>query len=415
MRRPFALLFALCLSCALTAQNAADIQDFELEVTTLDNEELSHETLGDKVVLVDFWGTWCPPCRKMIPALKKLYDEYHEQGLEIVGLAYEKKETEAEKLQALRAFALANEIPYPLALGTETIQNQIPGFRGYPTLLCFKKGMNCAEVLVGVHSYEDLERFVVAALKEKAPAEKKEDAPVRATLQLAGERKLEIGGGRHVLLVLDHPRLPLAQAQRTSLAKFAESRGDKLEFVRATRADLLGEDTKLGDAVGIEKSELEKLGFGRAFPLVALFNAEGRRLFVTTGSGSKSFAQLEELLGKELPAAEEKQPEAAPEEAPKESPKKTPKAAPQEGGPCQEGRGREAQPQDTPQEALSRGSPVCSSRCPYKQKRDHLGRASGGKGRRGASQLTRALRCWERGRWQRGSRERGSELSELAG
>jgi thiol-disulfide isomerase/thioredoxin len=151
MRIELAFALLLSLAPALSAQDAEDINDFQFEVLTLDNTTLSDADLRDKVVLVDFWGTWCGPCKRMIPALKKLYDEYHEQGLEIVGLAYTSK-GQGEDVQTIRQFAVKNEIPYPLASGSPAILKQVPEFRGYPTLLCFRKGMICEEVLVGVHS-----------------------------------------------------------------------------------------------------------------------------------------------------------------------------------------------------------------------------------------------------------------------
>ncbi len=43
--------------------------------------------IGKQPVIVNFWGTWCPPCRREIPDLVKLYNEYHPKGIEILGLA----------------------------------------------------------------------------------------------------------------------------------------------------------------------------------------------------------------------------------------------------------------------------------------------------------------------------------------
>jgi len=49
------------------------------------------EWIGQKPVVINFWGTWCLPCRREIPGLVRLYDEYHERGVEIISLAIEKR------------------------------------------------------------------------------------------------------------------------------------------------------------------------------------------------------------------------------------------------------------------------------------------------------------------------------------
>ncbi len=62
----------------------------EFLFTTYDvdgNLRNSAEWVGQQPVVLNFWGTWCPPCRKEIPDLVKLYDELHPQGIEILGLA----------------------------------------------------------------------------------------------------------------------------------------------------------------------------------------------------------------------------------------------------------------------------------------------------------------------------------------
>ena len=64
-----------------------------------------------KVVLVDFWATWCPPCREELPRIKKLYDDFHGQGLEIVGVSSDTNK------QALAQFAKDNSMAWPQLFG----------------------------------------------------------------------------------------------------------------------------------------------------------------------------------------------------------------------------------------------------------------------------------------------------------
>jgi thiol-disulfide isomerase/thioredoxin len=53
--------------------------------------KLSDYVGNGKVALIDFWASWCPPCRASIPGLKKVYDEYKDKGFEIVGVSLDSK------------------------------------------------------------------------------------------------------------------------------------------------------------------------------------------------------------------------------------------------------------------------------------------------------------------------------------
>jgi peroxiredoxin len=73
----------------------------------LAGNELSVSQFKGKVVLVDFWGTWCPPCVMELPALRQAYDKYHARGFEIIGVAMD------EKRAVLDAFLKQHSIPWP--------------------------------------------------------------------------------------------------------------------------------------------------------------------------------------------------------------------------------------------------------------------------------------------------------------
>jgi thiol-disulfide isomerase/thioredoxin len=81
----------------------------ELEIAgpTLSGETFSIQQWRGKVVLVDFWATWCPPCRAEMPNLKGVYARHHADGLEIVGVSLD---SDREKLEA---YVQASEIPWP--------------------------------------------------------------------------------------------------------------------------------------------------------------------------------------------------------------------------------------------------------------------------------------------------------------
>lgn len=60
-----------------------------------------------KYVLVDFWATWCPPCVGEIPHIKRVYDRYHDQGFEVVGVSLDRSR------ERLQSFVATNQLPWP--------------------------------------------------------------------------------------------------------------------------------------------------------------------------------------------------------------------------------------------------------------------------------------------------------------
>ena len=82
----------------------------DFTITTVDGQDLALSDLRDKVVLLNFWGTWCGPCRREMPEFQKAYEEWGEEGLLILAIAY--NDTEA----AIRDFRDEFGLTFPLAL-----------------------------------------------------------------------------------------------------------------------------------------------------------------------------------------------------------------------------------------------------------------------------------------------------------
>lgn len=80
--------------------------DFTL--TTLDGKEMSLSDLRGKAVMVNFWGTWCKPCRTEMPAMQEVYEKYQAQGFEIVAVNI------AETEVAAASFAKQYKLTFPI-------------------------------------------------------------------------------------------------------------------------------------------------------------------------------------------------------------------------------------------------------------------------------------------------------------
>ncbi len=79
-----------------------------------------------KVVLLEFWATWCPPCRASIPHLQKLHDTYSKKGLTIISVTNEDEET-------VKAFVKEHRMTFPVGIDQDDRTMTTYGIRGIPT------------------------------------------------------------------------------------------------------------------------------------------------------------------------------------------------------------------------------------------------------------------------------------------
>ena len=87
---------------------AADRRQFPtFRVRDINGNRLSPDMYRGKVVVIDFWATWCPPCRREMPNVVQMYRQYHDQGLEIIGVNMD------TDLNALRSYMRTNDIEWP--------------------------------------------------------------------------------------------------------------------------------------------------------------------------------------------------------------------------------------------------------------------------------------------------------------
>jgi len=151
---------------------------FDFTLPRPDGKKVSLADFKRKVVVVDFWGTWCDPCRKSIPALISLYNRHHQNGFEIIGLNYEKDaSSDAEARELVRQAVTQIGIPYPCLMGDDQTRERVPGFGAFPTSLLLDRSGKVRMLVVGYDekSLQKIADAIVVLLAEKSqtPADKK--------------------------------------------------------------------------------------------------------------------------------------------------------------------------------------------------------------------------------------------------
>lgn len=127
----FLIVLAACSSA--NKGNAAEIGLADDTLQALDGTEVILSDSKGQVVILDFWATWCPPCRNSIPTFIRLHEKYHDRGLVILGIGLDDED-------ALQKYAKDAGIPYLVLVGNNDIAKAY-GVTGIPkTIFVDKKG-----------------------------------------------------------------------------------------------------------------------------------------------------------------------------------------------------------------------------------------------------------------------------------
>jgi thiol-disulfide isomerase/thioredoxin len=117
---------------------AVGSEPIAFEVTSITGEKISPEQYRGKVLLIDFWATWCAPCKQEMPNVKRVYGKYREKGFEIVGISLDRSRGDLDR------YIEKNQIHWPQFFDGKYWQNEIAvkyGISSIPaTILVDKKG-----------------------------------------------------------------------------------------------------------------------------------------------------------------------------------------------------------------------------------------------------------------------------------
>lgn len=165
---PIIILFAFCAqaekgSTGVVASEVDKIssQAPEFTIKDLEGNLISSADFKDKVVIINFWATWCPPCKAEIPGFVESYAEYKDQGLEIVGLSLDQLSPEK-----VLEFAENFKINYPVAMSTEEIYNAYQPGQYIPSSIIIDKSGQIRHRHVGYLDKDDIVKYFQSLMNE---------------------------------------------------------------------------------------------------------------------------------------------------------------------------------------------------------------------------------------------------------
>ncbi|MDZ7343744.1 MAG: TlpA family protein disulfide reductase [candidate division KSB1 bacterium] len=133
-----------------TVQESEKLPDFSL--ATLSGETVNlRQFEGKKIVVVNFWATWCGPCRHEIPDFNRVYSRYRDRGVEILGIS-----VDASPAVEVPPFMEKIPIDYPVLLGSPDLTYRY-GIRGLPTTIILDRDGRIRNRIVGMISASKLE------------------------------------------------------------------------------------------------------------------------------------------------------------------------------------------------------------------------------------------------------------------
>ena len=158
MRKLLIVLPLILLGLALSSPSL--YANNEVKPIDPDSLQTTISAAKDQIVIVDFWATWCSPCKKQVPVLSDLFEKYKAKGVTVIGVAMD------YNLKDVRKFVNKSGIKYPVYMGDDDI-GYVYKLKSVPTMHIYDKSGDLIEKHTGFINKDGLEQIIEAALSTK--------------------------------------------------------------------------------------------------------------------------------------------------------------------------------------------------------------------------------------------------------
>ena len=131
-------------------------------VQDMEGKTISSAAFKGKVVLIDFWATWCQPCKKEMPGYQKLANQYGAKGFRVIGFKADMMRDQVDP----KLFVKKLGIEYPIAVGAQEVRDKFGGIEGLPTTMIYDRDGILRTKIIGFE-YTDVIESAIKPLLEK--------------------------------------------------------------------------------------------------------------------------------------------------------------------------------------------------------------------------------------------------------
>jgi len=148
--------------------NSAPAPAPDVTLKDLDGKDLSLAQYKGKVVLVNFWATWCEPCQVEIPWLIEIQQKYAAQGFTVLGIAMDEEGarvvTPWVQKERFDVNGSKSQMNYPIVIGNDAAADKFGGLLGYPTSLLVTRDGKIVKRITGLISYDEITKSIESQL-----------------------------------------------------------------------------------------------------------------------------------------------------------------------------------------------------------------------------------------------------------